>query len=73
VLIDYHLPPPERPAWEPDLVTCAWVVAAIATSVGCLVTGGFVSFLLLCAAVACGAEAISRALPYGSGLRDYRQ
>jgi hypothetical protein len=77
VLIDDRVPPflpgDERPLWEPDPRTCAWVAAAIVFTVGCAVASGFLSFVLLCAAVACGAHAITRALPWGDGLREYRQ
>ena len=68
------LPPPdERPVWEPDPRTSAWVAATLALGAGGLLTAGFLSFVLLCAALACGAHAITRALPYGEGLREHRQ
>jgi hypothetical protein len=68
------LPPPgERPVWEPDPRTSAWVAATVALVVGGAVTGGFLSVVLLCAALACGAHAITRVLPYGDGLREHRQ
>jgi len=46
---------------------------AIVLIVAAAVTPGFASFVLLCAGVACGAHAITRALPYGDGLREHRQ
>lgn len=68
------LPPPdERPIWEPDPRTCAWVVAAIVLTAAGVVLPGVASFVLLCAALACGAHALTRALPYGEGLREHRQ
>ena len=78
LLIDDRVPPfrpprDERHVWEPDLRTCAWVAAAVLALGGALLSGGFVSFVLLCAAVACGAHAVTRALPYGEGLREHRQ
>ena len=78
MLIDDRVPPflpapGERPLWEPDPRTSAWVAAAIALAVGGVVSAGFLSFVLLCAALACGAHAITRVLPYGNGLRDYHQ
>ena len=78
LLIDDRVPPfrpprDERREWEPDLRTCAWVAVAVLTLVGALMTGGLASFVLLCAALGCGAHAITRALPYGEGLREHRQ
>jgi hypothetical protein len=77
VLIDDRIPPPfsphERPAWEPDWRLCGWFALAIAASVAGALTGGAVSFVLLCAAVAFWARALTQALPYGDGLREHRQ
>jgi hypothetical protein len=78
MLIDDRIPPflppsDERPVWEPDPRTVAWTVAAVAFTVAGVLTPGLVSFVLLCAAIACGASAITRLLPDTYGLRDYRQ
>ena len=76
MLIDDRIPPlsdPALPAWEPDWRLWAWALAAIASFAGSFMTAGLLSFVLLCIAVACGARAITRALPYGEGLREYRQ
>ncbi len=78
MLIDDRVPPflpprDERPIWEPDSRTCAWVVVAIALTAGGVALPGFVGFVLLCAALACGAHALTRVLPYGEGLREHRQ
>jgi predicted lysophospholipase L1 biosynthesis ABC-type transport system permease subunit len=76
VLIDDRLPPPsghDRPIWEPNWRLWAWVLTALASAVGCFVTGGLLSYVLVCVALACGAHAVTRALPYGDGLREYRQ
>jgi hypothetical protein len=76
VLIDTRVPPPtppERPVWEPDLRTWALVLAAGGSTVGAYETVGFASYVLLCAAIGFGARALTRALPYGDGLREYRQ
>jgi hypothetical protein len=78
VLIDDRVPPflpprDERPVWEPDPRTCAWVATTIVLIVGALLVPGIASFVLVCAAMACGAHAITRVLPYGEGLREYRQ
>jgi len=78
LLIDDRVPPyrpprDERPVWEPNLRTSAWVAATIVLIAAALVTGGFASFVLFCAGLACGAHAITRALPYGEGLREYHQ
>jgi hypothetical protein len=76
LLIDTRKPPPSepsRPVWEPDPRTVAWTVAAVAAAIACFSTAGLLSFALLCIALGCGAEAVSRALPYGSGLREHRQ
>ena len=77
MLIDDRVPPflpgDERPVWEPDPRTCAWVAATIVFIVGAAVAPGFLSFVCLCAALACGAHALTRVLPWGDGLREYRQ
>jgi hypothetical protein len=77
VLIDDRVPPPfsrdDRPVWEPDWRLCGWFAAAIAVTVGGAVTAGAGSYLLLCVAVALWARALTRALPYGDGLREHRQ
>jgi hypothetical protein len=31
------------------------------------------SYVLLCVTLGCAAEALSRAMPYGGGLREHRQ
>jgi len=68
------LPPPdERRVWEPNPRTLAWVAATAGTTAGAALTGGVASFVLVCAALGCGAHAITRALPYGEGLREHRQ
>ena len=77
MLIDDRVPPflpgDERPVWEPDPRTCAWVAAAVVFTVVGVLAPGFLSFALLCSALACGAHAITRVLPWGDGLREYRQ
>jgi hypothetical protein len=76
LLIDDRVPPApreERAVWEPDWRLCGWVAAAVGATAGSVLTGGFVSFLLVCAAIACGAHAATSALPYGYGLREHRQ
>jgi hypothetical protein len=77
VLIDDRVPPfrrePERPVWEPNWRVWSWVLAALAAAVGCYLTDGFASFVLLCAAIGFAAQACSRALPYDGGLREHRQ
>jgi hypothetical protein len=77
VLIDDRVPPfrapDEGPVWEPDPTTAAWGAAAVGLGVGGALAPGIVGFGLLCGAIGCGAHAISRALPYGDGLREYRQ
>jgi hypothetical protein len=77
VLIDDRVPPAfsphDRPVWDPDWRLCGWFAAAVAASVAGAVTGGWASFVLLCAAVALWATALTRALPHGEGLREHRQ
>jgi hypothetical protein len=77
VLIDDRVPPfsaePGRSVWEPDWRVWSWVLAALAAAAGCWLTAGLASFVLLCAVVGCAAEALSRTLPYGQGLREHRQ
>jgi hypothetical protein len=78
LLIDDRLPPPpprqpDRPVWDPDWRTVAWVVATLVFAVGAGVTSAFVSYVLLCVAVGCGGQAIARVLPSTFGLREYRQ
>ena len=74
LLIDDRTPPrPERPVWEPDWRLVAWIAAAIGFGVAAASTGGMLSFGLLCATVACASHAVTIALPWGDGLREYRQ
>jgi hypothetical protein len=77
VLIDDRVPPAfsphDRPVWEPDWRLCGWFAAAIGVTVGGAVTVGAASYVLLCAAVGLWARALTRALPYGDGLREHRQ
>ena len=76
MLIDDRVPPfsePDQRVWEPDWRQWAWNLAAVAATVACFATEGLTGFVLLCVAVACGCHAISRALPYGGGLREHRQ
>jgi hypothetical protein len=76
VLIDDRVPPfssPDQPVWEPDWRLCGLVVAAVAAGAGSALTEGFIAFVLICACVAFAASALTRALPYGEGLREHRQ
>jgi hypothetical protein len=78
LLIDDRVPPfrppaDERRVWEPDPRTLAWTAIALVLAVAGILTPGFASFALLCAALAAGAHALTRALPYGEGLREHRQ
>ena len=78
LLIDNRVPPFRPPAdgrrvWEPDPGTCAWFAVAAALALGGAIVPDLASFVLLCAALACGAHAITRVLPYGEGLREHRQ
>ena len=78
MLIDDRVPPfrppqDKRPVWEPDPRTLAWTIAAVALAAAGLLTPGFAGFVLLCAAIGCGGHAVDRCLPYGGGMREYRQ
>jgi hypothetical protein len=78
MLIDDRVPPfrppsDERPVWEPNPRTTAWVVAAVVFTIAGVLTGGFPSFVLLCLAIGCGAQALTRVVPDTFGLRDYHQ
>jgi hypothetical protein len=77
LLIDDRLPPepspPGRPVWDPDWRTVGWFAATLVAAVGAGVTTAFVSYVLLCVAVGCGAHAIARLMPSTFGLREYRQ
>lgn len=75
LLLHDRTPPPrsERPVWDPDWRTIGWVAAAIGAGIASNATHAFVAFLLLCVAVGCAGHAINRALPWGDGLREYRQ
>ena len=78
MLIDDRVPPflpprDERPVWEPDPRTLAWTAVAVSLGAGGVATAGVLSFGLLCGALGCGAHALTRALPYGEGLREHRQ
>jgi hypothetical protein len=76
LLIDDRTPPPsepERPIWEPDWRLVGWVVVAVAAAVAAFLTPGILSFALICASLACAGHAAASWLPYGDGLREYRQ
>ena len=76
VLIDDRVPPfrePERRVWEPDWQVWSWILATVAATVATALSSGLVGYVLLCVAIGCAAEAFSRALPYGGGLREHRQ
>jgi hypothetical protein len=76
VLIDDRVPPfsePGRRVWEPDWRVWSWVLAAVAAAVATALSSGLAEYVLLCVTIGCAAEAISRAVPYGGGLREHRQ
>jgi hypothetical protein len=76
MLIDTSQPPPSepaRPVWEPDLRLCAWVLAAIAAFAGAALTAGLASYVLICAGVACAAQALARTVPNPGGMHEHRQ
>ena len=76
MLIDDRVPPfrePERPVWEPDWRVWSWVLATVVATVATAMSSGLASYVLLCVAVGCGAEAFSRAVPYCGGLKEHRQ
>ena len=76
MLIDTRQPPPSppgRPVWEPDPRLWAWVLAAVAAFVGASLTAGVASYVLVCAGVACAAQALVRSLPDPFGMHDHRQ
>jgi hypothetical protein len=65
--------PPGRPAWEPNWRVWRWLIAAaVVTFAAFNVTGG-VSTLLLFAAFGFCCRSLTEAVPYGDGLRDWRQ
>jgi hypothetical protein len=78
LLIDTRRPPPpepapERAAWEPNWRLWGWVALTICALVVADAAGGIAAYLLACLAIGFAGRAIDVALPYGSGLRDYRQ
>jgi hypothetical protein len=78
LLIDTRRPPPppsqpERPAWEPNWRLWGLVALAVAAAVGAQATAGVAAYVLVCAALVFGCRALAVALPYGAGLREYRQ
>jgi hypothetical protein len=76
LLIDDRVPPDppaDRPVWDPDWRTVAWIALTVAASIGAGVTNAFLSYVLLCVAVGCGGQSISRMLPSTFGLREYHQ
>ena len=78
LLIDDRAPPPpppgaDRAVWEPDWRIVGWVAAAIGSAVAAFLTPGILSFALICASIACAGKAATSWLPYGDGLREYRQ
>lgn len=76
MLIDDRVPPfseSDRAVWEPNWRVWSWVLAAVAAGVATGLTSGLASYVLLCVTLGCAAQALSRAVPYGGGLREYRQ
>lgn len=76
MLIDDRVPPfsgSDRPVWEPNWRLLGWIAATLAAGITSSLTAGFTAYVLLCLAVGCGGQAVSTGLPWGSGLRDYRQ
>jgi hypothetical protein len=79
LLIETRRPPPPppgepaRPAWEPNWRLWRWVALAVAAFAGADAAGGFVSYLLVCAALAFACRAVCVVLPPLDGLREYRQ
>jgi hypothetical protein len=78
MLIDTRDPPPgdrqERPAaWEPNWRVCAWVAVSGLVGFAALSAGGALETLLILVAFAAACRAVALALPYGGGLREWRQ
>jgi hypothetical protein len=80
LLIDTREPPPpppsgerERPPWEPNWRLWSWVALMIAALAVGDAAGGVAAYVLACAAIVFAGRAVAVAMPYTSGLRDYRQ
>jgi hypothetical protein len=78
MLIDTREPPPGgrdelRPAWEPNWRMWGWIAAAGLVGFAALSAHGALATLLIFAAFAAGCRAVDIALPYRSGLREWRQ
>ncbi len=78
LLIETRRPPPppsepERAPWEPNWRLWRWVALTIVAIVAADATAGIAAYLLACMAIAFACRALEVALPYGSGLREYRQ
>jgi hypothetical protein len=79
LLIDTRDPPPPPPAeqerapWEPNWRLWGWVALTIGALVGAQAAGGFVGYVLLCAAIVFVGRVVGVLMPYTSGLREYRQ
>jgi hypothetical protein len=76
VLIDDRSPPPsngDRPAIDPNWRVVGWFAAAGVLGFAGAHAAGFVAFLILCATVYAVCRGFLELIPYGDGLREWRQ
>jgi hypothetical protein len=77
MLIGDRPPPPEpvreRRAWEPNWAVVLWLAVAALLGFATAHAHGALELVLLLAAFAAGCRALAVAVPYPSGLREWRQ
>jgi hypothetical protein len=62
-----------RPQWEPDWHVWRWVIAAVVVGFAAAHSGSALGTLLMFVVFGLVCRAVSEALPWGDGLRDWRQ
>lgn len=64
---------PDRAPWEPNWRVWRWAVAGAVVAFAAANATGGVSVLLLLTAFGLCCRSLSEAIPYGDGLREWRQ
>jgi hypothetical protein len=66
-------PAPDRPPWQPNWHVWRWIAAAAVVGYAATRAGGGVESLLALIVFGLCCQAVHEALPYGDGLREWRQ
>jgi hypothetical protein len=75
MLIDDHTPADEPllPPWSPPWRVVGWTLAAIVIGIAGASADDAIGVILVMVAFAAGCRALDLALPYGEGLREWKQ